>query len=165
MMSKMMRSISESFSSSSSSAAGPLPTVVTRYPSSSKLNLIPIARWRSSSTIRMCLAEAIGSRLIGFSKRILSTRHVFTHQDTKQIQQAERGGHEHHADRVGGREDHRDHANHEDRDPPLLHVKVESRDADAIEKQHHQWKLKADAKAERQNQHEAQPFADPRIEI
>src|SRR5439155_26826069 len=34
-----------------------------------------------------------------------------------------------------------------------------------IEKQHHQRKLKADAKTQRQNQHKAQPLADPRVEI
>src|SRR6266516_2082624 len=129
MISKIIRSISASFSSSSSRAAGPLATVVTRNPSSSRLNLIPIARWRSSSTTRMCLAEGIGSRLVGFGKRAFAAGHVHTHQDTKQIEQTERRGHEHHADRVGRREDHGYDADDQNRDPPLLNVKIERGDA------------------------------------
>src|SRR3954469_26030901 len=100
MMSRMIRSISASLSSSSSSAAGPLPTVVTRYPSSSKLNLMPIARWRSSSTTRMCLVDDMGLWLIGLREGAFTTWHIHAHDDTEQIEQAKRGGHEHHADRI-----------------------------------------------------------------
>src|SRR5436190_7987139 len=152
MISRTIRSTSASFSSSNSSAVGPLPTVVTRYPSPSRLNLIPIARWRSSSTTKICFADVwlIGAilarsaregkrafltpdswplRLIRLRKRTCAARHVFAHCDPKHVQEAQRHRHQQHAHGISRCQHHRDHANDQNRHPPLLHVKIERRHA------------------------------------
>src|SRR6185369_11648118 len=69
------------------------------------------------------------------------------------------------ADRIRRRCHGSNNPNYEYRQAPVLQISADGEYADPFQKQHHDRQLKRKAESQRQKQHEAEPFADPRLGV
>ena len=122
---------------------------------------------RSFAALRMTdegNTEAIPRPILGGLPAV--ARHEAAQEDAAEVQGHQRKSHHQHAVRIAAGREH--HGHHEDRQhghPPRGKVAAHVDHADAFQEQHHQRQLETDAEAQRQQEHEAHPLADPRLGV